>query len=106
MIRNKIIETYYKYRQNIIEQYQNPKYLKVVIIISPKGMSELLAEEHYIETDTKTECHYTSMFGLKTPIIIRTDLPENVEFIIQSQADYEKQEKERQLDKFYKMFGD
>lgn len=105
MIRNKIIDTYYEYRQKIIEEYKNPKYLNVVIIISPKAMAELMHEEKFIETDMKAECHYTSMFGRKTPIIIRHDLPENVEFIIQSQEDYERQEKERLLDKFYKMFG-
>ena len=42
----------------------------------------------------------------KTPIVIRTDLPENVEFVIQSQKDYERQEQERLLDKFFRMFGD
>ena len=106
MIRNDIIEAYYKYRQNIINRYENPKYLQVVIIISPKGMSELLDEERYIECNAKDDCHYTSMFGRKTPIIIRTDLPENVEFVIQSQKDYERQEQERLLDKFFRMFGD
>lgn len=105
MIKNEIIEAYYKYRQNIIEKYENPKYLQVVIIITPKGMSQLLDEERYIERDIKAECHYTSMFGIKTPIIIRNDLPENVEFIIQAQKDYERQEQKRLLDKFFRMFG-
>lgn len=105
MIKNEIIEAYYKYRQNIIEKYENPKYLQVVIIITPKGMSQLLDEERYIERDIKADCHYTSMFGKKTPIIIRNDLPENVEFIIQAQKDYERQEQERLLDKFFRMFG-
>lgn len=105
MIRNDIIEAYYKYRQNIINKFQDPKYLQVVIIISPKGMSQLMDEEKYIEIDSKAECHYTSMFGRKTPIIIRNDLPENVEFVIQGQAEYERQEQEKLLDKFFRMFG-
>lgn len=106
MIRNSILEAYYEYRQHIIESFKNPKYLQVVIIISLKEMSELLDEERYIERDRIADCHYTSMFGRKTPIIIRNDLPENVEFIIQGQKDYERQEQERLLDKFYRMFGD
>ena len=105
MIRNDIIEAYYKYRQNIINRFQNPKYLQVVIIISPKGMSQLMDEEKYIESDSRADCHFTSMFGRKTPIIIRQDLPENVEFVIQGQEEYERQEQERLLDKFFRMFG-
>ncbi len=106
MTKNDIIEAYYKYRQNIINRYENPEYLQVVIIITPKAMSELLAGERYIECNPKDDCYYTSMFGRKTPIIIRADLPENVEFVIQSQKDYERQEQERLLDKFFRMFGD
>lgn len=106
MIRDKIIEAYYTYRQGIIERRENPKHLRVVVILTPKAMSELLNEEKYIECDRRAECHYTSMFGRRTPLIIRNDLPENVEFIIQSQEEYERQEKERMLDKFIRMFGD
>jgi hypothetical protein len=106
MIRDKIIEAYYTYRQGIIERLGNPKHLRVVVILSPKAMSELLNEEKYIEFDRYAECSYTSMFGQKTPLILRNDLPENVGFIIQSQEEYERQEKERMLDKFFRMFGD
>lgn len=106
MIKKEIVDAYYEYREQVIRRYENPKYLQVVIIISPKGMAELLQEERFIEVDVKAEIHYTSMFGRKTPIIIRHDLPENTEFVIQSQVEYERQEKEKLLDKFYKMFGD
>ena len=105
MIKNDIIDAYFKYRQNIIDRFQDPIHLQVVIIISPKAMSQLMDEEKYIEIDGKADCYYTSMFGRRTPIVIRNDLPENVELVIQSQADYERQEKEKLLDKFERMFG-
>ena len=74
MIKKEIVDAYYEYREQVIRRYENPKYLQVVIIISPKGMAELLQEERFIEVDVKAEIHYTSMFGRKTPIIIRHDL--------------------------------
>lgn len=103
-MREKIIDTYYEYRQKIIERYEDPKHLKVVIIMRPESMQELIKEERFV--DFGPEVYYTSMIGKKTPIVIRTDLPEDVEFAIQSQAEYEKQEKMKLLDKFYDMFGD
>ena len=104
MIKNDIINAYYEYRDNIIRRFQDPIHLQVVIIISPKGMSQLMDEEKYIKIDGKADCYYTSMFARRTPIVVRNDLPENVEFVIQSQSEYERQEKEKLLDKFMRMF--
>lgn len=104
MIKNDIINAYYEYRDNIIRRLQNPIHLKVVIIISPKGMSQLMDEEKYIKIDGKTDCYYTSMFGRRTPIILRSNLPKDTEFVIQSQAEYEREEKEKLLDRFIRMF--
>ena len=103
-IRNKILDAYYEYRKIIVEKYENPKYLQVVIQISPIAMSELLCEERFIEKDIEADCYFTSLIGKRTPIIITHNLPEEVEFTIQSQSDYERQEKERILKRFCKMF--
>ena len=102
MIVNKIIEAYSKYRQTILDSYENPKYLSVVLLISPKAFNELISEETIFRDKF---LHYAFICGRRTPIIIKDDLPENVDFVLQSQADYERQEQQELFNRFYKMFG-
>ena len=107
---DKIVETYFKYRQNLLNEYVHPENFNVVIRLLPEKFWELIKEvgenNDYYERDTEANCFFIELAGRKTPIIIDDDLPKNTEFIIQSQKDYEREEQEKQLKRFLKMFGD
>ena len=103
MIKENIVEAYLKYRQTVLDKYEHPKNLQVVIIIKPEIFIKLLDEENIYYDNF---IHYIVLGGRKTPIIIKNDLPENVDFILQSRKDYERQEQEELLHTFFKMFGD
>lgn len=107
---DKIVKTYFDYRTNLLDNYINPENFNVVIRISPEKFWELICELNktntYYERNMEAECHFIELAGRKTPLIIDNDLPQDTEFIIQSQKDYEREETERQLKKFFKMFGD
>ena len=109
-MRDKIVETYFEYRKNLLDSYAHPENFNVVIRITPEKFWNLVKEmqEHntYFERDIEANCCFTELAGRKTPIIIDNDLPENTEFIIQSQKDYEREEQEKQFKRFIKMFGD
>lgn len=109
MIKNEIVKAYDEYKENI-KRFQDPIQEQdpaVVILITPKALAELMCERKYdIRIDGKANCYFTSMFGKRTPIAIRWDLPGNVKFVIQGQSEYERQEKEKLLDKFKRMFED
>lgn len=110
MIRDKIVETYFEYRKALLDNYAHPENFNVVIRIHPEKFFDLIKEiqenNTYFERDVEAGCHFIALAGRKTPIIIDNDLPENTEFIIQSQKDYEREEQEKQLKKFFKMFGE
>ena len=109
MIKNEIVKAYDEYKEKI-KRFQDPIQEQdpaVVILITPKALAELMCERKYdIRIDGKANCYFTSMFGKRTPIAIRWDLPGNVKFVIQGQSEYERQEKEKLLDKFKRMFED
>lgn len=104
-MEDEIVKAYYKYYDTIMEQNLKPDgYLQVVIKITPKTFSELIGTGK-ITIFRDEICYYTELCGLKTPFIIEKDLPENVEFVIQSRKDYERIEQENLLKKWFKMFG-
>ena len=109
-MRNEILDTYFKYRQKLLDNYDQPINFNVVIRITSEKFWELVKEMQecntYIERDIEANCFFIELLGRKTPIIIDTDLSENVEFIIQSQKDYEREEQEKQFKRFIKMFGE
>ena len=99
-MKNKIVECYM--RQQLLENdYKN---LKVVIIMTPKAFCELRSEEPFIECNRDIECYFIQLCGGRTPIKINNELPENVEFQIMQQKDYERLEQERILTELSKMF--
>ena len=102
MLRDKIIEAYYKYRENALERLVNPAHLQVVIRIKPGEFLKLRAEG--VTFFYNNICHYIELLGRKTPIIIEDDLPKEVEFIMESQKDYEMHEQQKLLNRFYTMF--
>lgn len=89
---------------------ENSENFNVIIRLLPEKFLELIKEANenkvYFERNIEAECFFIELLGRKTPVIIDNDLPENTEFIIQSQKDYEREEHEKQLKKFFKMFGD
>lgn len=99
---DKIYDTYTQYRFDILDRFENPKHLQVVIRITPEAYNKLRLEDTIYNDGY---IHYITLGGKKTPLIISTDLPENVEFIIQSRADFERQEQEELLTRHFKMFG-
>ena len=107
---DKISDTYFKYRQKLLDNYEHPENFNVIIRLLPEKFFELIKEVHennvYYERNMEAECHFIELAGRKTPVIIDNNLPENTEFIIQSQKDYEREEQEKQLKRFLKMFGD
>jgi hypothetical protein len=103
-MEEKIIDAYIEYRKTLLDKFENPKHLRVVILMLPEAFCKLRAEGTTIYNDNFI--YFIYLAGRKTPIIIRNDLPENTIFIIQSQSDYERKEKEELLLRFYKMFGD
>ena len=109
-MRAKIVNTYFEYRKQLLDNYAHPKNFNVVIRIKPENFWDLVKEiqkyNTYFERDIEAQCHFIELAGRKTPIIIDNELPENTEFIIQSQKDYEREENEKQFKKFLKMFGD
>lgn len=102
MLSDEIVKAYYKYRENALEQLVNLEHLQVVIRIKPNAFLRLRAEG--VTFFNNNICHYIELLGRKTPIIIEDDLPKEVEFIMQSQKDYERQEQQKLLNKFYTMF--
>lgn len=105
MVIDDILETYYKYRQNVLEKYENPKHMQVVIKMKPKTFLEITNDKE-VKIFNNGIFYYIELLGRKTPIIIKNDLPENIEFIMQSRREYEREEQQELFNKFYKIFGD
>lgn len=105
-IKNKLIEAYIKYRQNVLDNYKSVSHLNVVIIMHPKTMAELSAEESELfRVNIPNEyVAFINLCGRKTPIILDNILPDDTDFIIKSQKDYEREEIEKIYSKFNKIF--
>ena len=83
------------------------KRFNVVITMHPKTFIKFRKEQRYgITRDSDYEVYYIYLCNSKTPIIISYELPENIEFTIQTQKDYERLEKEKMFERFNKMFFD
>lgn len=105
-IKNKLTEVYIKYRQNVLDNYESVSHLNVVIIMHPKTMAELSAEEReLLRVNIPNEyVAFINLCGRKTPIILDNTLPDDTDFIIKSQKDYEREEIEKIYSKFNKIF--
>lgn len=104
---DKIIEAYSKLRFKMTNEGLYEKF-NIVIKMTPKSYCKLRLEANemisYINTDVIENIHFINLFGLKTPVIIDENLPENVEFIIQTQKDYERLEQQKLFERLNKMF--
>lgn len=102
-VTKNIIDAYIKLRDKVnVSEF---KRFNVIILMHPKTFMELRAEYPYgIRMDKDIECHFVNIFGRETPILINRDLPEEVEFQIMTQQEYERIEKEKLYNKFDKIF--
>lgn len=87
MIRDKIVETYINYLKTTKEENPN-----LVILLKPKTMIILKEETMKYATDLTTEIYKVQLFGNEIPLIVKNNIPEDVEFIIMSRKDYEEWE--------------
>lgn len=72
------------------------KRFNVVIIMNPKTFLEFRNELPYgCRVDKDINCYYIDIFGRETPVLIDRELPEEIEFKIMTQQDYERIEKEK-----------
>ena len=102
-VMNNIINAYFELRTKLEESMFVE--LNVVIKIQPKIFSELLSELHGdIRRSIDNDCYFINLCGRKTPILITRELPEEVEFQMMTQKDYERQEKEKLITQFNQMF--
>lgn len=101
-IANLITESYREYRQMILDSFINAENLNVVIIMKPKTFIQLKREEEIYNYDNM---YFVYLCGRKTPIVIENNLPDETEFIIESQAEYERKEQNKLLEKMNKMFN-
>lgn len=102
-ITENIINAYIELRDkvdiNVLERFN------VVIIMHPKTFMEFRAELPYgMRVDNDIECYFIDLFGIKTPVLMNREMPEEIEFQIMTQQDYERIEKEKLYKKFDKMF--
>ena len=102
-VTKNIIDAYIKLRDKVdISAFER---FNVIILMHPKTFLELRAEYPYgIRMDKDIECHFVNIFGRETPILINRDLPEEVEFQMMTQQDYERLEKEELYKRFDKLF--
>ena len=102
-ITQNIIDGYIKLRSEVdVTSYTR---FNVVVIMHPKTFLEFRNELPYgMRVDKDIECYFIYLFGRETPVLINGDMPENIEFQIMTQRDYEIQEKEILYKKFDKMF--
>jgi hypothetical protein len=102
-ITKNIIDAYIKLRDKVdISAF---KRFNIVIIMHPKAFMELREETPYgMRVDKDIECYFIDIFGRETPILIDRELPEEIEFQIMTQQDYERIEKEKMFERFNKMF--
>lgn len=79
---------------------------EVVILVSPKTMNKLREEQLVETTFIREKSHNIMIFGKSIAIFVENTIPENVQFIIGLRKDFEREEKEKQFKRFFKMFGD
>lgn len=102
-MEEEIVKTYYEYYDKILSSNYHPTgYLQVVIKMKPKAFFELIDSGRTFRDE---ECCYMELAGFKTPILLEEDLPENVEFVMESRKEYERKEQEELLQKWFRMFG-
>ena len=102
-ITKNIIDAYIKLRDKV--DISTFKRFNVIILMHPKTFLEFRNELPYgCRVDNSIDCYFVDLFGRETPILIEKELPDEIEFQIMTQQDYERLEKEKMFERFNKMF--
>ena len=104
-VTKNIIDAYIKLRNIFDISVFNS--FNVIIIMSPKTFLELKNELPYgciVDKTLEEGCYFVELFGRMTPVLINRELPEETEFQMMTQQDYERREKEKMFERFNKMF--
>ena len=98
-----IIDAYVQLRDKV--DVSRLERFNIVILMQPKTFIELRSELNGdIKRDKDLGVNFIYIFGRATPVIINDELPEDVEFQMMTQQDYERMEKEEMFRRFDKMF--
>lgn len=99
-----LVDAYVKLRSKI--EIHALRRFNVVVIMKPEIFNELRYETPEITTyrDKEFECYFIYLCGIKTPLLINYELPEEVEFQVMTQHDYERLEQEKLYERFNNMF--
>jgi hypothetical protein len=110
---NKLCDAVFRLRQLAYsDRFSNTDDMKIIVIVSPYAMNTLRAElksTQYIyhkEVDKYTSVTFFELFGQKIPFILDNTLSKDVAFQVMFRKDYESIEKEKLIEKFYKIFDD
>lgn len=108
---NRLCDAIFKLRQLAYsDRFFNTDDMKIIVIVSPYAMNTLRAELkftqciYYKKVDNYTSVTFFELFGQKIPFILDNTLSKDVEFQVMFRKDYERIEKEKLTEKFYKIF--
>lgn len=100
-IKNDIVNAYMKLRSNC--QLSLFGDFNVIVIMQPKLFFKLREEDP--DGIIKTEyCHFIQLCGKKTPLLISDEMPSETEFVLMTQENYERLEKEKLYKRLNEMF--
>lgn len=107
MIEN-LCETVYKMYSDYSRDRYTAKEPQLVMLCSPECYcrirEELLDKIRYERNSKNYNIPILYIIGIKVPVVIRSDMPKNVEFKIMYRENYERQEQEEMLKRFMDMW--
>lgn len=110
---NRLCDAVFELRQLAYsDRYFNTDDMKIIVIVSPHAMNTLRAELkstqyiYYKKVDKNIGVTFFELFGQKIPFILDNTLSKDVTFQVMFRKDYERIEKEKLIEKFYKIFDD
>jgi hypothetical protein len=81
---------------------------QIVMICKPSFYYQLQSEVsdkiQYIKDDYQYQIPFLNIIGLKVPVVIKNDMPKNIEYTLMFRKEYERLEKEEMYKKFIAMF--
>ena len=81
---------------------------EIVMICKPSFYHQLRGEVsdkiQYIKDDYRYQIPFLNIIGLKVPVVIKNDMPQNIEYTLMFRKDYERLEKEEMYKRFLAMF--
>lgn len=107
---DKLCETVYKMYVDYSRDKYTTKKPQLVMLCSPKCYCEIRGEMsnkiRYERNLKEYDIAILSIIGIQVPVVLRRDMPENVEFQIMYREDYERLEQEEMFKKFIEMWSE